>query len=205
MAVIKNIEQKIKLATVISVGSMLSSVLIVIVMAVYFYGLMIDSRKNIYVLDRDVPIFAKQTDMTVNRPVEYTSHIDLFHSTFFTIAPDNKYIEYQMNKALYLIDESGMQQYTALQENGFFSQILSSSSVMTIQTDSIKVDEVSKYFKYYGKQTIERRSATIQRDLITEGYLKDVPRSTNNPHGVMIQRWKTLKNEDVSVTNRRKL
>jgi len=102
-----------------------------------------------------------------------------------------------MKKAMYLIDESGIQQYNNLKEKGLFNQILSSSAVLTIQTDSIFLDMPSKFFRYYGKQRIERKSSIVVRSLITEGYLKDVPRSQNNPHGVLIERWKTVENKDL--------
>jgi hypothetical protein len=36
------------------------------------------------------------------------------------------------------------------------------------------------------------------RSLITEGYLQDVPRTVNNPHGVLITNWKTIENKDIS-------
>jgi conjugative transposon TraK protein len=156
-----------------------------------------ESRKSIYILDKDIPVLAKQTDESVNRPVEYKAHVNVFHSLFFTLTPDNKYIEYQMKKAMYLIDESGIQQYNNLKEKGLFNQILSSSAVLTIQTDSIFLDVPAKFFRYYGKQRIERKSSIVVRSLITEGYLKDVPRSQNNPHGVLIERWKTVENKDL--------
>ena len=115
------------------------------------------------------------------------------------MTPDDKYIEYQMNKAMYLVDESGMQQYNNLKEKGFFSQIMSSSAVLTIETDSIQLDVPNRYFKFYGKQRIDRRTSFIIRSLVTEGYLEDVPRSQNNPHGIIIQRWRTLENKDIAT------
>lgn len=158
-----------------------------------------DARKTIYILDKGTPILAKQTDQQVNRPVEYKAHVDLFHSLFFTLTSDDKYIQYQMKKAMYLVDESGIQQYNNLKEKGFFSQIMSSSAVLTIETDSIQLDGPKRYFKYYGKQRIERRTSYVIRSLVTEGYLQDVPRSPNNPHGIIIQRWRTLENRDVAT------
>jgi conjugative transposon TraK protein len=140
---------------------------------------------------------ASQTDMQMNRPAEYRADVDLFHSLFFSLTPDDKYIEYQLKKAMYLVDESGVQQYNDLKENGYFNSILSSSSVLTLQTDSISLDMPRKYFRFYGKLKIDRRSSTVVRSLITEGYLKDIPRSDNNPHGVLITNWKTLENKDL--------
>jgi len=102
-----------------------------------------------------------------------------------------------MKKAMYLIDESGMQQYLNLKEKGYFSSILSSSAVLTLQTDSIYIDVKKKYFRYYGKQRIERRSSIVTRSMITEGYLRDIPKSDNNLYGVLILSWKTLENKDI--------
>lgn len=197
MALIKNIEQKIKLASIISIGSFVFAFLVLILGALVFTNQINESRKSIYILDNGVPILAKQTDQQVNRPVECKAHVDLFHSIYFTLTPDDKHINYQMERAMYLIDETGMQQYNNLKEKGYFNQILSSSAVLTIQTDSIQLDYNKRYFRYYGKQKIERKSSTMIRSLVTEGYLKDIPRSENNPHGIIIQNWKTLENKDL--------
>lgn len=203
MPIIKNIESKIKLATTVSVLSVGLCLCITIILTIFFTNQLAKARKTIYILDRDVPILARQTDQEVNRPVEYKAHVDLFHSIFFTVTADNQYIEYQMKKAMYLIDETGMQQYNNLKENGYYNQILLSSAVLTVETDSIMVDYPNRYFRYYGRQRIDRKSSTLTRSLITEGYLKDVPRSANNPHGVLIIRWKTLENKDLKNVAKR--
>jgi conjugative transposon TraK protein len=195
--IIKNIEAKIRLATIVALGSLLAAIIISLVVSSYAYRQVSDARKSVYILNNNVPLMASQTDVQMNRPAEYRAHVDLFHSLFFSLAPDDKYIEYQLKKAMYLVDESGVKQYDDLKENGFFNSILSSSSVLTLQTDSITLDMPRKYFKYYGKLKIDRRSSTVIRSLITEGYLKDIPRSDNNPHGVLITNWKTLENKDL--------
>lgn len=205
MGLIKNIEDKIKLATIISISSLGFSLMVIIIGAVFATNLISESRKSIYVLDNDVPILAKQTNQEVNRPVEYKAHVDLFHSLYFSLSPDEQHIKYQMEKAMYLIDESGMVQYNTLKEKGYFNQILASSAVLSLETDSIHLDIVKKHFIYYGKQKIERKSNIIIRSLITEGMLKDIPRSANNPHGVIIQNWKTVENKDLQVDEKQQL
>jgi conjugative transposon TraK protein len=195
--IIKNIEAKVRLATVIAMGSLIMAVIVIGINSLYAYRMVANAQKSIYILDGNVPVLARQTDAQMNRPAEYRAHVNLFHSLFFSLTPDDKYMEYQMKKAMYLVDESGMKQYNDLKENGFFNSILSSSSVLTLQTDSIVLGVGSAYFRYYGKLKIDRRSSTVVRSLITEGYLKDIPRSDNNPHGVLITRWKTLENKDL--------
>ena len=194
--IIKNIESKIRLATILSIGSFLTSIIICGFVSAYAYQQVANARQSIYILDNDIPILAKQTNMQMNRPAEYKAAVDLFHSLFFNLTPDDKHIEYQMAKAMYFVDETGVGQYNNLKEKGYFNSILSSSSVLSIQTDSIVIDQ--NRFRYYGKQKIDRRSATITRSIVTEGDLIDIPRSENNSHGVLITNWKTIENKDLS-------
>lgn len=198
--IIKNIESKIRLATFLSVGSFLCALAMVGIVSCFAYKQVAIARKSIYVLDANsTPVLARQTDVQMNRAAEYRSDIIRFHSLFFTLTPDDKYIEYQMKQAMYLVDESGALQYNNLKEKGFFNSILSSSAVLTITMDSVYLDMPHKYFRYYGKQKIDRRSSTLTRSLVTEGYLKDLDvRSDNNPNAVLITQWKTLENKDLN-------
>ena len=198
-------ESKIRLATYVSLGSLVASVLIAVVVSFFAYRQVNSARRSIYILDNHVPILAKQTDLQLNRPAEYRADVDLFHSLFFSLTPDDRFIEYQMKKAMYLVDESGARQYNDLKEKGYFSSVLSSSSVLTLQTDSIFLDVPKRYFRFYGKQRIDRRSATVVRSLITEGVLRDMPRSENNPHGVLITQWKILENKDLENVQKNSL
>jgi hypothetical protein len=50
-------------------------------------------------LDNGVPVLAKQTDVLLNRPVEYKAQIELFHRLFFTLAPDDAYIKDNIQKS----------------------------------------------------------------------------------------------------------
>ena len=136
--IIKNIEAKVRLATFLSAGSFILTAVIVLIVSFFAYRQVADARKSVYVLDANsVPLLASQTNLQTNRAAEYRSHVNLFHSLFFSLTPDDKYIEYQMKRAMYLVDESGALQYNNLKEKGFFNSILSSSAVLTVQTDSI--------------------------------------------------------------------
>ena len=195
---VKNIEQKIKINKVVSIASILFAVLIVIAGFVFAYKLVQDSRKSLYVLDNGVPILVKQTDDLLNRPVEYKSQIELFHRLFFTLAPDDRYIKENVEKSLYLIDDSGKKEYTNLREKGFYNQIISGNSLVTVRNDSIKMDVPNKKFIYYGTQMINRKNTLIIRKLITEGNFEDMIRSPNNPHGVLLRNWRILDNSEIS-------
>lgn len=202
MALIKNIESKIKINKIVSLAAIICATIIAISSIYYGYSVTTNANKNIYVLSDNTPIMALRTDLEVNRPVEYKSQIDYFHSLFFNITPDDAFIEAQMKKAMYLIDETGLQQYRNMKEKGLFSQILSSNSIITLITDSISLDVSNKIFVFYGKQIIDRKTSRLTRTLITTGTLKDIPRSENNAHGVLIENWKTIENKDVAFKER---
>lgn len=194
---VKNIEQKIKITKAVSIASILFAVVIVIAGFVMAYKMVEDSRKSLYVIDNGVPVLVKQTDELLNRPVEYKSQIELFHRLFFTLAPDDQYIKENVQKSLYLIDDSGKKEYTNLKEKGFYNQIISGNSIVTVRADSIKLDLPNKKFTYYGTQSINRKTSLIIRKLITEGNFEDIIRSPNNPHGVLLTNWRILDNTEL--------
>ncbi|MGM9776911.1 MAG: conjugative transposon protein TraK [Prevotella sp.] len=195
--VIKNLENKLKLALVIC-SLCIAGCVITSLGSIITAKFMVDEAgKKIYVLDGNVPILVNRTSMEETTEVEAKSHVEMFHYYFFTLAPDDKYIKYTMDKAMYLIDETGLAQYNALKEKGFYNNIMGTSAIVSIYCDSIQFDKKSMEFKYYGRQRIERRTNIMIRQLVTAGKLKRVPRTENNPHGLLITNWRTLLNKDL--------
>lgn len=196
--VIKNLENKIKLVLIVSFFFMTGCIIISLGSIWTAKGMVDDAHRNVYVLDSNhIPIMVSRNDMDETLDIEAKSHIEMFHSLFFTLAPDDKYIKYTMDKAMYLVDESGLAQYNALKEKGFYNNIMGTSAVFSIFCDSIEFDKSTMEFTYHGRQRIERRTVVMWRELVTAGTLKRVPRTENNPHGLMIVNWRTLLNKDI--------
>lgn len=203
MNLLKNIEQKIKLSLIIAISSLVTVILVATISGYFTYRTISEEKKSIYVLSNNIPLQATRAAIADNRRAEYNGTIELFHNLFFSLPPDDAYIEAQMSKAMYLVDKSGIAQFNTLKEKGYYTGLVSTSSISTLITDSIIVDMETKTFRYFGTQKIERPSVITLRTLVTEGTLIDVPRSENNPHGVMITRWKTIENKDISTENKR--
>lgn len=197
MAVLNNIENKIKLVMIISTLFLIGCVVVSLGSILVAKGMVDEAHKKIYVLDGKVPILVKQTDMAETFDVEAKSDIEMFHNFFFTLAPDDEYIQYTMKKAMYLVDETGLDQYNALKEKGFYNNVIGTSTICSIYCDSIKLNTDSMSFTYYGRQRIERRTSILTRQLVTAGNLRKVPRTENNPHGILITNWRTLLNKDL--------
>jgi len=195
--VIKNLENKIKLVLIICCLFLTGCIVISVSSLFVAKGMVDDAQKKIYVLDGNVPVLVQRTTMDETLDVEAKSHVELFHHLFFTLAPDDKYINYTMEKAMYLVDESGLAQYNTLKERGLFQNIIGTSSVFSIFCDSITLNKDEMTFTYYGRQRIERRTNILYREIVTTGGLKRVPRTENNPHGLMIVNWRTILNKDI--------
>jgi len=143
------------------------------------------------------------TDRKDNLAVEARDHIRTFHELFFTLAPDEKVIQTNLAKALYLADASAKDEYDNLRENGYFANMIAGNVSQQLKIDSIAVDLRSYPYRFrcYGIQNIIRTSSTVSRSLITEGELRSISKSDNNPHGFLIQRWHTIENIDLKVDN----
>ena len=194
---IQNLEQKTRLALFTVLLTIVGSTVICSFCAYYCAKLITDERSQIYILDGDIPFLAQRSKQEANFVMEAKAHIQLFHYYFFNLPPDNDYIKWTLGKAMYMADGTAMKQKQAMDENGFYSDIVSSSSVCTIICDSIHLDEHRRKFVYYGTQIIKRRSRDMKRSIITTGYLENVPRTQNNPHGLLITNWRTLENKDL--------
>ena len=105
--VIKHLENKIRLVGIICTA-FLAGCIIISVSSIWTARTMVtDAQKKVYVLDGNVPILVTRTTMDETLDVEAKSHVEMFHHYFFTLAPDDKYIRYTMEKAMYLVDETG--------------------------------------------------------------------------------------------------
>jgi conjugative transposon TraK protein len=194
---IQSLERKTRLALMTVLFTIVGNVVICGMLIAYGAKVLSEERNQVYVLDGDIPFLAQRSQEEANFVMEAKAHIQLFHQYFFTLPPDDDYIKWTLGKAMYMADGTTIKQKEAMEENGFFSDIVSSSATCTIMCDSIRLDEHSRKFTYYGTQSIRRRTKKIRRTLITTGALENVPRTQNNPHGLLITHWRTLKNIDL--------
>ena len=168
------------------------------------YELSARVQDKIYILAGDQAMEAFASKRKDNVLVEAKSHISLFHIYFFTLDPDDKVIERNISRALYMADASAKRQYNNLKETGYYSNIIAGNMSQQISIDSITVNIKSEpyFFHCYGTEKIIRPNSIVTRNLITQGYLRNVSRSDHNPHGFLIERWETLENKDIKTENR---
>jgi len=179
-------------------------VLICCVVLFKSYSLVSQTQGKVYILANGKALEAYASDRKDNIQVEARDHIKAFHSLFFTLDPDDKAIQVNIGKALYLADHSAKNIYDDLKENGYYSGLISGNVNQTIAVDSAVVDiSQSPYrFRCFATQRIIRPTSITTRTLLTEGSLRNVSRSDNNPHGFLVERWNIIDNRELKTENR---
>ena len=161
-------------------------------------------ESRIYILADGKALEAFAGDRKQNIPVEARDHVKMFHHYFFSLDPDDKVIKSNISQALYLADASAKREYESLQENNFYTNLISGNVSQQITVDSValNMEHYPFYFKCFATEKITRLTTITTRNLITEGYLRNVARSDNNSHGFLIERWNIIQNNDVKTENR---
>jgi conjugative transposon TraK protein len=200
----KNIDTAFKQVRLFSLAAISGTLLLSAYIIYNSYQLSNKAQKRIYILANGKALEAYAADRKDNVPVEARDHVKMFHHYFFTLDPDDKVVQSNITKALYLADATAKQQYDNLKENGFYTNLISGNISQEIQADtiSVNIDQYPYYFRYRGQQKIIRPTTIVTRSLITEGYLRNVSRSDNNSHGFLIERWKTIENNDIRIEQR---
>ncbi|MDQ6889967.1 MAG: conjugative transposon protein TraK, partial [Bacteroidota bacterium] len=168
------------------------------------YELSVRLQDKIYVLAGDKALEAYAFNRKDNIVVEAKSHISMFHTYFFTLDPDEKVIDANIGKALYMADGSAKTQYDNLRETGYYANIIAGNISQQITVDSVAVNVTSEpyLFHCYGTIQIIRPNSIVTRSLITKGFLRNISRSDHNPHGFLIERWEIVENKDIKTISR---
>ncbi|MCR8562000.1 conjugative transposon protein TraK [Mucilaginibacter sp. BJC16-A38] len=157
------------------------------------------AHNQVHILYNGKLLEAVAADRKTNLPVELRDHIKTFHEYFFDLSPDDKAIQANVGKALYLADESAKRQYDNLRESGYFNNLISANISQEITVDSTRLggNQWPYRFTCYATEKLVRSSGTVYRKLVTQGEVRDIAIQTdNNPHGFLIQHWEILANRD---------
>jgi len=200
----KNIDSAFKQVRLFSILVIICCVMICCYVIYNSYKATSAVESRIYILADGKALEAFAGDRKENIPVEARDHVRMFHHYFFSLDPDDKVIQFNISKALYLADGSAKREYESLQENNYYTGIISGNVSQQITVDSVllNMNRYPFYFKCFATETITRLTTTTTRNLITEGYLRNVSRSDNNPHGFLIERWNIIENKDLKTENR---
>lgn len=200
----KNIDTAFRSMHLLSICAITGSFLFSCYTSYRCYRFAMQVQSKLYILSNGKVLEAFASDRKDNIAVEARDHIKMFHTYFFTLDPDEKVIQSNITRALYLADGSAARQYNNLKETGYYNNIISGNISQQIIVDSVllNLDSYPYYFRCHSTQRLTRPTSVVIRSLITEGFLRNVSRSDNNSHGFLIERWSTLDNKDLKTENR---
>ena len=200
----KNMETSFRAIRLLSLVAVVASAGSGVCFFILATRVMLKAQSKVYILSAGKAFEAFAGDREPNLRVEATWDVINFHTAFFTLEPDEKMIAAGLKRALYLVDESGKRVYDNLKEKGYFAEVVSANISQHITVDSValEMDRYPYYFKCYATERIIRPTSIVTRGLVTEGWLRNVERSENNEHGLMIERWVILENPDLKVEQR---
>ena len=201
---LKNIDKAFKHVKLLTIVVVVASLVTCGYAIFKSYQMVTRAEQRIYLLANGKAIEAFSGERKDNIPVEAKDHIKMFHHYFFTLDPDEKVIHAHMVQALNLADGSAKSKYDDLKEDRYYAGIISGNISQEVAMDSVsfRMDAYPYYFKYYGTERIIRPTVIVTRSLVTEGFLRSVSRSDNNPHGFLIERWRVLENKDLKTVPR---
>ena len=162
-------------------------------------------REKIYVMDNGKSLMmALSQDININKPAEARAHVRWFHELFFTLVPDGQAIEYNVQQALFLADNSVLEFYKTRKENGYYQKLVGAGIINEIKIDSVKVNmEDYPYFvQTYATTSVMRTSSVTYYQLETQCQLVNCPRSDRNPHGFIIENWEVNKMDELTTVAR---
>ena len=193
--------RKMKFVTVLAV----CSAAIVAVGSVVTSGWFIrQSEDTIYVVDKGSAVMAKRNSEDSQRELEAKDHVLRFHELMFNLSPSAESIKRNLDRALIMSDRSAYDYWMDLSEKGFYQRLVSANVSQEFVADSIKVDMLSYPHSVvtYGKLYMLRESNITAYQFESTCRLVDVERSQSNPHGLMIERFRVRRNDNLGTRKR---
>lgn len=163
-----------------------------------------EQSRYVWVLDQDSAIRAERQERSAQRDKEVIYHVQRFHERFYNLAPNMETINENIGEALGMADASVLRMDNTRREKMFYSTLVKNTMVQEIHMDSIKVD-VNAYpyrARYWGHLYIIRSTTVSEYLFESSCRLINVPQSSTNLSGLLIEQFAEKKPELVRTGNR---
>lgn len=165
---------------------------------------MLESNENIYVIDRGSAVMAARSGENSYRDLEARDHVERFHELMFNLSPNSESIKRNLDRALIMSDRSAYEYWSDQSERGFYQRLVSANISQEIVIDSVKVNMSSYPYEAvtYARLFMTRESNITAFQFESSCRLIDTERSPSNPHGMMIERFRVTRNDNLGTRSR---
>ena len=199
------IEGSFRRMKVITISSLAVAAFVALGSLVYSFAFVAKHSDNIYLLDSNGgAVSATVSGAGVDRQLEAEDHVLRFHELMFNLSPSTDAIKRNIDRALVMSDRSAFDYYNDLQERGYYSRLVSANITQQMSIDSVKVNMSSYPYdvRTYAKLYVIRESNITMYEFESTGRLVEIGRSKNNPHGLMLERFNVVRNDQVETRRR---
>lgn len=163
------------------------------------------SRDTIYVVDGGSAVMATMADGSAQREQEIEDHVTRFHELMFNLAPTRESHDRRFEAAFNMADRSAYEYWNDQNETGYYTRLISANISQEILVDSVKLSMSSYPYPavLYGKVQLVRESNITRFDFASRCQLREVARSRQNPHGLLVEKFEVTMYENIG-TRRRK-
>ena len=201
----QDIEKSFKKLSSLTLISVAGSLVFALVVGLYALSFADKQRQKIYVLDQGKSLLlALQTDAIMSKDVEIRDHVTRFHELMFTLSPQKQTIQENLDRAFNLADRSAWEYTQDLAEKGYYARLISANISQQMIVDSVKFvgNGYPWQVETYARQYVVRESTVSQYSFVSTCQVLDGRRSDVNPHGLLIEKFKVVKNDLVETRKR---
>ena len=201
----QDIEKSFKKLSSLTLVSVAGSLVFALIVGLYAISFADKQRQKIYVLDQGKSLLlALQTDAIMSKDVEIRDHVTRFHELLFTLSPQKQTIQENLDRAFNLADRSAWEYTQDLAEKGYYARLISANISQQMIVDSVKFvgNGYPWQVETYARQYVVRESTVSQYSFVSTCQVLDGRRSDVNPHGLLIEKFKVVKNDLVETRKR---
>jgi len=202
MKILQNIDTSLKTMRIVLISILIASFSFSLFIYVDAQNRIEQGRNKVYLLAQGNALeLTRSRDGKDNITAEIKNHITMWHQFFYNIDPDPVDIKVRIEKAAFLIDDSGKLIDSKRNETNFYSQLVSGNISTRVYIDSIipALENGVYHCRIIARLKYIRSSKVTEKHLDSQCNIRMVARTDNNPHGFLIENYlltnQTLINE----------
>jgi hypothetical protein len=187
------LDEAYKTSRLINLAVIICFFLSIVVVVVVYKSALIRGVDRVYVV-KDNSMFRINDERSMVK-----GHVTDFFKLFFEIDQFN--YKSNVNKALYLIGEDGQTLNKSLTSSNFYSQLVATNMICSIQLDSIvfRTNQAPYELFVYGKWMKRNEYAKKINNLHCAMEVVKTSNSDKNPYGFVIEKFRIFNQEELKV------
>lgn len=163
------------------------------------------SRDTVYVVDGGSAVMATMAKGSAQRDQEIEDHVTRFHELMFNLAPTRESHDRRFEAAFNMADRSAYEYWNDQNETGYYNRLISANISQEILIDSVRFSTATYPYSAvcHGKVQLVRESNISRFDFESRCQLREVARSRQNPHGLLVEKFEVTRYESMGTRKRR--